>query len=370
MSMNMKRIVCYYLAISMIPLKECAYLDGDCMELQLLVEETHCGYNNMTSLTMYTINNESLVTSLNDGCAVGFDAPLYLNNTFYLECDTETSCFDGSKAISRETYYLECEEMEIINKRTINPKEHNESTTESYLLRNQTTTELYDKSTAVKGNLSEVYIFTNESNTDLVNSTKADVFTFESSTAAVESISKNYISISSEGYRITTESTRSIDGIFINDVANLSKTNVITTESSTAVYGILIHHVANSSEVHVFTTKTTTDLYDKLKDNHNSIKADIDNKTTTEHHDVLKDINATSTKIDELNNKTDVHSVKAAKENSSDSSNVLAILGYSLASVGATLALAFGAYRLKNALQSGSYLIPETPRPPAFTELA
>ncbi|XP_063619621.1 uncharacterized protein LOC134792282 [Cydia splendana] len=310
--------------------------------------------------------------------AVGFDGPLYLNNTFYLECDTETSCFDESKAISRETYYLECEEVEIISRGIINPKEHNESTTESYLLINKTTTESDDESTAAYGNLTEVYIFTNETTTDLeglsnnglVNSTEADVFISESSTA-VESISKNDISISSEANGITTVSTTSRYGIFINDDANSTETNVITPEASTEVNGILNHDVANSSEVHVVTTKTTTDLYYEFKDNHNSTKADIfDNETTTEHHDVLKDINATSTKIDELSNKTDVHSLKAAKENSSDSSNVLAILGYSLAGVGATLALAFGAYRLKNAVQSGSYFIPETPRPPGFIELA
>ncbi|XP_063532835.1 uncharacterized protein LOC134743374 [Cydia strobilella] len=353
-----------------IPLKECSDIDGDCMGPQLFVKETYCGYNNMTSLTMYTINNKSLVTSLYDGCAVDFDEPLYLNNTFYFECDTETSCFDESKAISRDTYYLECEEVDIFS--IMYPKEHNESTTESYLQKNEAATEHDDKSTAAYGNSSEVYTITNETTSDLdgllnnglVKSTKAVVFTSESSTA-VESISKNDIVTSLEANGITTYSTTSIDGILINNIANSSDTNVITTESSTAVNSILNHDAANSSEAHVFTTKTNTEFNDELDYDHNSSK-----ETTTKHNGVLKDINTATAKIDELSNNTDARRLKAATENSSDSSNVLAILGYSLAGFGAILALAFGAYRLKNAVQSGSYLIPETPRPPGFIELA
>ncbi|XP_061711520.1 uncharacterized protein LOC133520851 [Cydia pomonella] len=325
------------------------------MEPQLFVEETYCGYNNMTSLTMYTINNKSLATSLHDGCAVDFDEPLNLNNTFYIECDTETSCFDESKEISRETYYLECEEVDIFSKEIMISKEHNESTTESFLLTNETTTEFYDKTTAAHGSSSEVYIFTNETITDpdgllrngLVNSTKVDVDT-ESSTA-VESISKNDIAISS-GAGFTAESTTSVDDILNHDVANSAKVNLFTTTTSI----------------------TTTELNNELKDNHNSSKGDnmFDNETSIEHYDVLKDINANSTIINALSNNTDARILTAATENSSDSNNILAILGYSLAGIGATLALAFGAYRFKNAVQSGSYLIPETSSPPGFIELA
>ncbi|XP_047984308.1 uncharacterized protein LOC125224852 [Leguminivora glycinivorella] len=356
MSMNMKRIVCYCLAISMIPIKVCYEIDEECMEPQLLVKETYCGNNNVTTLTMHTHNSKSLEYYLFDGCPVDFNEPLYLNNTFYLECDTENSCFDEAKEISRETYYLECEEVDIFRKEIITSKEHNENTTQLYSLRNKTTTEIYDETVE--------YIFTNGTTTDLdgqlkISSTIADVSTTESSTV-VGSISFNDDAISSKDNEYTT-----YDVVLTNDITNPLDTNVIATKSTPAV------DITDLSDVYMFTTKSTTMTDEESEENHNSSKNYIfHNETTTEHYDVFKDTDVNSTNIDKLRNKTDINSLKAAEENPSDSNNILVVLGYSLAGVATTAALAFGAYRLRRMKQSGSYLMPDTGSPPGFIELA